>query len=120
TGLFGLVGDDGLGGEEERGDGRGVLQGRARDLRRVDDALGDHVHVLTGRGVEAVTDGQVADLLDDDSAFEATVDRDLLQRGLKGQLHDRGTRGLVTFELKLLEDVARLDERDAATGDDAL
>ena len=56
--LLGLVGDDGLGGEEQRGDRRGVLQRRARDLRRVDDALREQVAVLAGRGVEAVTDGQ--------------------------------------------------------------
>ena len=57
-----LVGDDGLGGEEERGDGGRVLQRRAGDLGRVDDAGGDHVDVVTGRGVEALARGQVAHL----------------------------------------------------------
>ena len=37
------------------GDRRGVLQRRARHLGRVDDAGGDQVDVLAGRGVEAVT-----------------------------------------------------------------
>jgi hypothetical protein len=36
--LLRLVGDDGLGGEEQRRDRRGVLQRRAGDLGRVDDA----------------------------------------------------------------------------------
>jgi hypothetical protein len=51
--LLRLVGDDGLGGEEQRGDRRGVLQRGARDLRRVDDAGRDEVDVLAGRGVQA-------------------------------------------------------------------
>ena len=54
--LLGLVGDDGLGGEEQAGDRRGVLQRGAGHLRRVVDALREQVDVLTGRGVEAVTD----------------------------------------------------------------
>ena len=52
-GLLGLVGHNGLGGEEQRGDGGGVLQGRAGDLGRVDDARGEQVDVLAGGGVEA-------------------------------------------------------------------
>ncbi len=56
--LLRLVGDDGLGREEQRGDRCGVLQRRARDLGRVDDALSEEVAVLAGRGVEAVTRGQ--------------------------------------------------------------
>src|SRR3954462_6132601 len=117
--LLRLVGDDGLGGEEQRGDGGGVLQGRARDLRRVDDAFGDHVDVLTGRGVQAVADGQVAHLLDDDATLETTVDGDLLERGLQGQLHGVGAGQLVTLQVQLLEDRGGLDEGHATTGDDA-
>src|SRR3954469_5672206 len=82
--LLRLVGDDGLGGEEERRDGRGVLQRRAGDLGRVDDAGRDEVDVLAGRGVEAPTRLEVRDLLRDDATLEAGVDRDLLERGLDG------------------------------------
>src|SRR4051795_9982897 len=67
--LLGLVGDDGLGGEEQRRDGRRVLQRRAGHLGRVDDALGDQVDVLAGRGVEAVAVLQGADLLRHDAAL---------------------------------------------------
>ena len=81
--LLGLVGDDGLGGEEQRGDRRGVLQRGAGDLRRVDDARGDEVDVLAGRGVEALACGERADLLRHDAALEAGVDGDLLERGLR-------------------------------------
>src|SRR5487761_1138624 len=55
--LLRLLGDDCLGGEEQPCDGSGVLQRRARDLRRVDDPRLEHVDVLAGRGVEPVTRG---------------------------------------------------------------
>jgi hypothetical protein len=52
--LLRLVGDDGLGGEEQRRDRRRVLQRRAGHLGGVDDAGLDQVDVLAGGGVEAV------------------------------------------------------------------
>src|SRR3954469_22553854 len=119
--LLRLVGDDGLGREEQARDRRGVLQRGARDLRRVDDALGDEVDVLAVGRVEAVARLEVADLLRPDAALEAGVDRDLLERGLERRLDDERARELVTLEVDLLErDDAGLDERDATTGDDAL
>src|SRR4051812_36563162 len=51
--LLRLVGDDGLGGEEQRRDGRRVLQCRAGDLDGVGNAGLEKVLVLTGRGVQA-------------------------------------------------------------------
>ena len=65
---------------------------RAGHLGGVDDALGDHVDVLAGGRVEAVARGQAAHLLRHDAALEAGVDRDLLERGLGGDLHDRSHR----------------------------
>ena len=116
----GLVRHERLGGQHERRDGRGVLQSGARDLRRVDDALGDHVDVVAGRGVEAVTDRQVADLLHDDATLETTVDGDLLERGLQRELHGVGAGRLVTREVELVEDGRGLEQSHATTGDDAL
>src|SRR3954453_6716145 len=118
--LLRLVGDDGLGGEEERRDGSGVLQRRAGDLGRVDDAGLDQVHVLAGGGVEAPAGVGVADLLRDDATLEAGVDRDLLQRRLERDAHDVGTGRLVALELELVERRGGLRESDATTGDDAL
>src|SRR6185369_9179919 len=64
---------------------------------------------------------QVAHLLRHDAALEAGVDRDLLERSLGRDANDVRTGGLVTVQLDLLErGVGRLDEGDAATGDDAL
>src|SRR5680860_98573 len=119
--LLRLVGDDYLGGEEQRSDGCRVLQSRARHLGRVEDALGDHVDVLTGGSVKAEAGLEIAHLLRDNSTFEAGVDRDLLERRHDGQANDVRTSRLVTLELQLLERlVARLHESDATTGDDAL
>ena len=53
---LGHLGDEYFGGQEERGDGCGVLQGAAGDLGRFDDAGFDHVDVGAGVGVEAVAE----------------------------------------------------------------
>src|SRR5207248_5019535 len=84
--LLRLVGDDRLGGEEQRGDRRGVLQRRPGDLGGVDDAFLEHVDVFAGRGVETVPDLETADPLDHDTALEAGVERDLLDRRLERDL----------------------------------
>src|SRR3954452_19885960 len=119
--LLRLVGDDGLGGEEERREGGGVLQRGAGHLGGVDDPAGDEVHVLAGGGVEAPAGVGVADLLRDDATLEAGVDGDLLQRRLERDAHDVGTGRLVTLQLELVERDGRgLRESDATTGDDAL
>jgi hypothetical protein len=51
----------------------GVLQRRARDHRRVDDAVGDEVDDLAGRGVQAEALLGLAHVVDDDRALEAGV-----------------------------------------------
>ena len=59
--LDGLLDDERLGGEQHRGDGDRVGQGRAGHLDRVDDALGDEVAVLAGE-VGAETRGEALEL----------------------------------------------------------
>src|SRR5690606_30598275 len=76
--------------------------------------------ILTGGRVETVAGGEVADLLRHDSTLETGVDRDLLERGLDGDLDDVGAGGLVTLEGQALERGRGLDESHATTGDDAL
>jgi hypothetical protein len=46
-------GDHGFRSDQKPGDRGCILQGRPNDLGRIDDALGDEVHVLTVLGVEA-------------------------------------------------------------------
>ena len=55
----------------------------------------EHVDVLAGFGVEPVSDRQIRDLLGDDAALVAGVDRDLLQRRGERDLDDVGTGRLV-------------------------
>src|SRR5664280_2827348 len=121
SGLFGLVGDDNLSSEEQRGDGRGVLQRRTRDLGGVDDALGDEVDILSVGRVETPAGRQVADLLGHDATLETTVDSDLFERSLGRDANDVRTRGLVALKRELDErSVGGLYQGHATTGDDAL
>src|SRR5664280_299431 len=119
--LLRLVRDDHFGRQEQRGDRRGVLQRRAGDLGRVNDAGLDHVDVLAGGRIQAVPGLEVAHLLDHDATFEAGVHRDLLERGLQRQPNDVRAGRLVPDELKLLERGDRgVQQGDATAGDDAL
>src|SRR5712691_1768963 len=119
--LLRLLGDDCLGGKEQRRDRRSVLQCRTRDLSRVENAGLEHVDVLAARGVESETSVKVAHLLGHHAALKASVDSDLLERLLQRAAHDVRTGCLVARKLKLLEGVlAGLEQRDAATGDDTL
>src|SRR6185369_3850216 len=121
SGLLRLVRNDRLGRQEQRSDGRGVLQRRTHDLGRVRDAGGEHVDILTSGSVETVTNRQAAHLLHNDATLEAGVDVDLAQRCVKGDLDDVGTGRLVTDEVKLVErGLAGLNQSHATTGDDAL
>src|SRR5438876_6229541 len=63
-----------LGGEEQSRDGGGVLQRRAGDLGRVDDAGRDQILVFVGLGVVAEVElGRLLHLPDDDRALGARV-----------------------------------------------
>ena len=107
--------------EEESRDRRCVLQSRAGHLRRVDDARGEHVDVLARCRVEALARGELGDLVRDDAGLEACVEGDLLQRSLDRDANDVRTGRLVARERESVESLgARLDQRDATTGDDAL
>src|SRR5215213_7316233 len=69
----------------------------------------------------AVTLRQRLDLLGHDPTLETRVDGNLLQRSLDRLLDDLSTYRLIALQLEVLERLGRsLDQRDAATGDDAL
>ena len=82
--VLGRVGDQGVGGQEQRADAGGVLQGVAGDLGRVDDAGLDQVGVLVLQGVVAEVALALDDLGDDDAAVLAGVLGDLVERGGTG------------------------------------
>src|ERR1700744_4515743 len=119
-GLLRLVGNDGLGGQEQRRDGSRVLQRRTRHLDRVGHARLEQVLVLTGRGVEPNTRLGVGNLLGDDAGLQPAVERDLLQRSRQRHTHDVRARRLVTGELQIVQSRSRLQQSHATTGDDAL
>src|SRR5690242_10529891 len=81
--LLRLLGDQRLGREHEARDRGRVLERRADDLGRVDDARLQEILVLELRSVEAVAALAVADLRHDDRAVDAGVARDLAQRLLE-------------------------------------
>ena len=116
---FRLVGNHSFGGEEQCGDGGGVLQGRAGNLHRVIDAGFEQVLVDTGGSVETVATGEAADLLGHDARLQARVERNLLQRGGEGRLDDLGTGQLVVFQIKILDGGLALHECDTTTSNDA-
>src|SRR4051812_32707239 len=115
------LGHDGLGGQDVLGDRRGVLERGARHHGRVDDAGGDEVRVLAGRGVEADARVGLADLVDDDRALEAGVLRDLTERLLE-RAQDDAHAGLLVVDAGGVDvdGVGRLEQGDAAAGHDAL
>src|SRR5690606_8055658 len=122
--LLGVLGDDHLGGEQQAGDRRGVLQRGARDLRRVDDARGEHVVDERVRGgvVAVLAVVLLTDRVDDHAALGAGVGRDLAGGLLEGAHEDRRAGLLVAFERvgDLLDGLDRVDQRHAAARDDAL
>src|SRR4051812_19286609 len=113
------LGDDGLRREDVLRDRGGVLQRRARDHRRVDDALGDEVDDLAGRRVQAQALLGLADVVDDDRALEAGVLRDLAERLLERAKDDAGAGALVIVVGIGVDGAGRAQERDAAAGNDA-
>src|SRR6185437_2504397 len=117
--LFRLLGDYCLGREEQTGNGGSVLQRGTSDLCGVNNPGLEHVVILAGRGVEAVTLTERAHLLGHHAALEAGVDRDLLERLLDRLADDGGTGRLVARQVELLEGVdAGLEQRHATTGHD--
>ena len=121
--LLGLVDDDRLGREEQRGDRSRVLQGGAGHLGGVDDTGREEVLVLAGVGVQALGGLlQVPHLLDHDAALEAGVHRDLLERLLDGPGHHAAPGGLVALELLgAVEDLGLgAQQRHATAGHDTL
>src|SRR6266508_3661483 len=114
-------GDDCLGREDVLGDRRGVLQGRARDHGRVDDPGLDEVSVLAGIDVQSVPLAGGPNVVDDDGALEPAVVGELAERLLERAQDDRRARPLVRdLERVELDRLGRVQERDAAAGDDTL
>src|SRR5205807_1660980 len=111
-----------LGGEEQSRDGRGVLQRRARDFGRVDDAGRDQILVLVGLGVVAVVQlGRVLHLADHDRRLGPGVLRDDPDRLLERAADDLDAGLLVVIGAPdLVERLLAPQQRNAAARHDAL
>src|SRR5689334_3369093 len=114
------LGHHGVGGEDERRDGSGVLQRVARDLGRVQHAHRHHVAVLARLGVVAEVALALDHLGDDHARLVTRVAGDLAQRLLDRAQHDLDARGLVlVVGLDLGDRVLATQQRHATTGNDA-
>src|SRR5688572_31517404 len=119
--LLRSLGDHHLGGEQEPGNGRRILEREARDLRRVQDAHLDQVAVLAGRGIVAVGTLGLAHLGEDDRAVFTGVLHDLAQRLLERARQDADADVLVLVDAReLVERLLRAHQRHAAARDHAL
>src|SRR6202790_3973106 len=114
------IGNQRLGGEQQRRDRRRVLHRGAGDLGRVDDPGLDHVDVLALGGVEALALGEGLHLVDDHGAFHARVLRDLPERLLERAAKDVDTGEHVALRLDLVERRDCVDEHHTASGHNAL
>src|SRR5271168_3925224 len=100
TVLLRSFGDHSFCGDQKPGDRRCILQGRPNNLSRVNDALGDEVHVFSPLGVEAeVILTRFQDLADDNGTVLACVDRDLASRPRESLADDVDT-GLLVIVLR--------------------
>jgi len=117
--LFREVCDETFGGEEEAGDGGGVLESAAGDLGWVDDAGGDEVFELAGGDVVAFATFAVFDVFDDESAFDACVSGERAEGSFDGAADDVSAGGFVTFELEAVEGLLSAEESGTAARDDA-
>src|SRR5579883_3475445 len=119
--LFRLLGDHRLGGDEQAGDRRRILQRGADDLHRIDDAGLHQIGKLALLGVVAVVGVlRLLQLADDDRAVDTGILRDLTGRSLQRVLDDVDAATLIVVgRLQAAEGLLRIKERDAAAGDDA-
>mmetsp|Transcript_95080 Transcript_95080/g.268669 ORF Transcript_95080/g.268669 Transcript_95080/m.268669 type:complete len:292 (+) Transcript_95080:189-1064(+) len=117
-----LLRDDALRGRHQRGDRGRIGERRAHDLRRVDDALLDHIDVLASLRIEAQMPILLAkQRLHDDGALFAGVLRNLDARLAQGGPDSINADLLVqAIQLQILQLSGRIEERGAAAGDDAL
>src|SRR5437764_1150697 len=115
------LGHDGLRGQDVLGEQGRVLQRRARDHGRVDHAGRHEIDDLAAVGVEAVALLGLADVVDDDRALEARVERELTQRLLERAQDDLPARALVlVLEAIDVDGPGGLEQSHTAARHDAL
>ena len=123
TGLFfglGDLGDQRLGGEQQRRHARGVLQGCPHNLGRIDDASGHQITIFFLVGVVAVVLAlHVAHPVDHHRAVHSGVGGDGLKWITERVLHNRGAHLLVPFEVEFLHSLLAAEQGDAPSRHDS-
>src|SRR5208283_4241590 len=119
-GFFLDLSHESLGGEHEAGDGRGVLQRKAGDLRWIDNAHLDHIAVVARFRVEPIVLVLgFTDFADHDCAFKAGVVRDLASGLFESALHDADADELIAIGLDLVNGGDGAEQGRAAAGNNA-
>src|SRR5206468_8291025 len=118
--LLRLLGDRGLGGEEQAGDAGGVLERAAHHLGGVDDARLQERLVGLGNRVEAEVVLARAHAGQHDRGLVPGVGGDLPERLLHRGTHHRHALGTLALELEALQRLLRAQQGDAAARDDTL
>ena len=120
SGRLRLVGNDGLGGQEQSCNGSSVLQCGAGDLDRVIDASLHEVDVLTGSSVQALACWQGGNLVSNNARLQTSVVCDLLQRCGQGLADDLDAGSLIALEvIQGIQDGSSLQQGYATAGNDA-
>jgi hypothetical protein len=114
-----------MAGQQQPGDGRAVLQRRAHDPQRVDDAHLDHVPVPPAQGVEPVVRAQPRRRLDDRGRVVPGIGRDQERRLAQRPAHDADADRVVARHVSVAHDTViqrdlSVQQRRAAAGDDPL
>src|SRR5258708_24625150 len=117
-----LLGHHRLGGDEQASDRGGILQRHPHHLGRIDDAGLHHVDIFALLGVEAVIGALLLEqLADDERAVGPRIAGDLPGRDLKGAADDIDADLLVVIlRPQPAQGARRVEQGDAAAGDDAL
>src|SRR5690606_19882013 len=117
--FLGLLGNQGIAGQEQYRYAGRVLQRGAGDLGRVDDAGLDQVFVRIARGVVAEVAFALQHLLADDAAVLAGVGGDHRQRRPAGPQHDVVAHLLIVRQVGRLQTAGSPQQGHTAAGQDA-
>src|SRR5205823_1106849 len=118
--LFGNLRDQCFGGEQEAGDGGGVLQRAPRDFGWIDNARFDEIGVFVVRDVVTFVAFAFLDFLDHERAFLACVIGELTGRLFDRAAHNLYSDFLVGFETAhAVERFLGTKQCDTASWDDA-
>lgn len=114
--FFRQIRDQRVAGEHHGRDARGVLKSGTSNLSGVDNACGDEVFILVGKGVVTEVSLTVANLFSDDAAVFTGVVGDLRDRSGASAKDDVVTDLFVVFKFGGLDETRRVRARRRRRG----